>query len=50
MSKIAIDAVLLPLGNVIDKAIEINNKLINDPIKLSAELYLGRYFLEENEF
>ncbi|MBU4369808.1 2'-5' RNA ligase family protein [Patescibacteria group bacterium] len=37
MSKIAIDIVLLPPENIMDKAIEINNELIDDPIKLNKE-------------
>lgn len=37
MSKIAISVVLILPGNIMDKAIEINNKLNNDPIKLNRE-------------
>jgi 2'-5' RNA ligase len=37
MSKIAIDVMLLPSEEIMDKAIEINNQLADDPIKLSKE-------------
>ncbi len=37
MSKIAIDIVLLPPEDIMDKSIEINNKLNEDPIKLNKE-------------
>lgn len=36
-SKIAIDAVLLPPEEIMDKAIEINSQLVGDPIKLNKE-------------
>ena len=37
MSKIVIDVVLLPSVEIMDKAIEINNQLTDDPIKLNKE-------------
>lgn len=37
MSKIAIDVMLLPSEEIMDKAIEINNQLADDPIKLSKK-------------
>jgi len=37
MAKIAIDVVLLPPENIMDKAIEINKKFADDPIELNKE-------------
>ncbi len=37
MAKIAIDVVLLPPEEIMNKAIEINKKLVDDPIKLNKE-------------
>ena len=37
MAKIAIDVVLLPPENIMDKAIEINSQFADDPIKLNKE-------------
>ena len=37
MTEIAIDIVLLPPEEVMDKAIEINKRLTEDPIKLNKE-------------
>ncbi len=37
MTKIAIDVVLLPPENIMDKAIEINSQFADDPIKLNKE-------------
>ena len=37
MPKIAIDVVLLPPEEIMDKAIEINRQLADDPIKLNKE-------------
>ena len=37
MAKIAIDVVLLPPKNIMDKAIEINKKFADDPIELNKE-------------
>jgi 2'-5' RNA ligase len=37
MSKIAIDIVLLPPEDIMDKAIEINNDLKDDPIRMNKE-------------
>jgi 2'-5' RNA ligase len=37
MSKIAIDVVLLPPEDIMDKAIEINSQFADDPIKLNKE-------------
>lgn len=37
MSKIVIDVVLIPFEDILDKAIEINSQLANDPIKLNKK-------------
>lgn len=37
MTKIAIDIVLLPPGNIMDEAIRINSQFTHDPIKLNKE-------------
>ena len=37
MSKIAIDIVLIPPRTIMDKAIEINNQFVDDPIKLNRK-------------